>query len=127
MSVYEGVCIWECVHLCIYVCLCISLSVYNCVCVRTGSRGWGWGGGLHLCVSLCFSMFLCVYVFRCQAVLVYLNVYSYLDVSVCIWVCFAVCICASGRASVKRCACECANLFVSQWVYVGPCVDGVCL
>lgn len=67
-------------------------------------------------------LYLRVYVFRCQAAFVYLSVYSY--VSVCIWVCFAVCICASGCATVKWSAWECATLFVSQWVYVGPCMDG---
>lgn len=115
VSVYEGVCIWECVYLCIYVSLCISLSVYNCVC-----GGGGWFASVHEFVFL----YLCVYVFRCQAVLVCQSVYSYLDMSVCIGVCFAVCICASGHASVKWCACECATLFVSRWVYVGPCMDG---
>lgn len=53
-------------HLCISVCLCISLSVYNCVCMCVC------GASVHKFVFQYVSIFVCLDVFRCQSVLVYL-------------------------------------------------------
>lgn len=117
-----SMCVCSCINGCLYmqvcasgnVCICISMCVYQPVCIIVCV--------LHLCTSLCFSV--CVYM--CLDVRLSSCTWVFSDVDVCcIWVCvFAVCVCVSGCASVNWCTWGCVNLFVSQCVCVGPCVDG---
>lgn len=67
---------------------------------------------------VCFCTCVCLHVFRYQAVSVYLGVYGYSEVSVCIWVCVLVCAHVSEYARVNWCACGSVNLCLCLGVFV---------
>ena len=88
----------------------LCFSVCGCVFMRVGLRMWMSVCILKcfLCECMCVFVRLCLWIYACKWMCVYVSVY----VNVCIWECVFVCVCAS------LCVCVCVTMHESVYTYV---------